>query len=166
MTTLVLRALAAFLVLPGVVAFAVPLLWIRPSGTPFSSLRGGLPLLAGTALLLWCALEFYRRGRGTLAPWDPPRALVIAGPYRYSRNPMYVGVLLILIGWALAFASTALAAYAAVMAIVFHLRVLWFEESYLAETYPAAWDAYRRRVPRWLGPGRRAIAPPRSGDGR
>jgi protein-S-isoprenylcysteine O-methyltransferase Ste14 len=102
-------------------------------------------------LLLWCVRDFYVAGRGTLAPWSPPRRLVTVGPYRLSRNPMYVAVLLILCGWALTFASPTFWFYMACVAVAFHLRVVFFEEPWLARTHGAAWLAYRNRVPRWLG---------------
>ncbi len=141
----------AFLALPGIVAFAVPLLWLRPeAATDSFSPLGGAVLAAGCGALAWCAWEFYARGRGTLAPWDPPRGLVRSGLYRYSRNPMYVGVLLIVAGWAIGFRSWSLAAYAAVVGLAFHLRVLLHEEPWLARTFGADWDAYRAQVPRWL----------------
>jgi hypothetical protein len=71
-----------------------------------------VPLAAGVTLLIWCARAFLLSGEGTLAPWDPPRHLVTTGPYAVSRNPMYVAVFLILIGWAIAFASWPLLGYA------------------------------------------------------
>ena len=152
MNMLPARAVLAFLLLPGVVAFLVPLVVLRPSSAVFTlNVRSGIPLAAGLILLFWCIVEFYRRGRGTLAPWDPPRALVAAGPYRYSRNPMYIGVLLILTGWALAFSSSDLGIYTAAAAVVFHLRVVLFEERWLERSFGANWEDYRRRVPRWLG---------------
>lgn len=95
-------------------------------------------------------LDFFVRGQGTLAPWDPPRALVRDGPYRYSRNPMYVGVLLITTGWAVGYHSWALVGYTGVLFGVFHLRVLVHEEPWLARTFGAEWEEYRARVPRWL----------------
>jgi protein-S-isoprenylcysteine O-methyltransferase Ste14 len=95
--------------------------------------------------------DFYVAGRGTLAPWAPPRALVVTGLYRFSRNPMYVGVLLILCGWAAGFRSWPLAAYAATIATAFHLRVLLYEEPTLARLFGKDWDHYTRQVPRWIG---------------
>ena len=154
-----LRALLAFLVLPGMVAFAVPLLAFSPS-TPPGGFRpaGAVVLGIGILILGWCVRDFYVLGRGTLAPWDPPRALVVRGLYRYSRNPMYVGVLWIVSGWALGFQSMPLAYYVVALAVLFHLRVILAEEPFLARTHGAAWEQYAARVPRWLGRSLRARA--------
>lgn len=147
-----LEALFAFLALPGMVAFAVPLLLVRPRGSvpPFAP-DGIAILVIGSVVLLWCVRDFYVAGRGTLAPWAPPTTLVVVGLYRFSRNPMYIGVLLIVIGWALGFRSRGLAMYALLLLVAFHLRVILGEEPWLARTHGAAWDAYKARVPRWLG---------------
>jgi protein-S-isoprenylcysteine O-methyltransferase Ste14 len=147
---LFLRALIAFLVLPGIVAFLAPALILRSidTGTPHG--EGVAVFLAGAFVLLWCVRDFYVAGRGTLAPWDPPRHLVSIGLYRFSRNPMYVGVLIVLLGWAIAFRSRPLLIYAVVVAILFHVRVLLYEEPWLARTFPDEWRAYKTRVPRWF----------------
>jgi protein-S-isoprenylcysteine O-methyltransferase Ste14 len=108
-------------------------------------------LLLGIPGLLWCVWSFYTEGRGTLAPWSPPRHLVVTGLYRYSRNPMYVSVVLILWGWTAGFQSRALALYALAVMAVFHLRVVLGEEPWLARTHGDTWDRYRAAVPRWLG---------------
>jgi len=152
------RALLAFLALPGLVAFVVPLLiaWSPLREGRFNVLALVL-LVPGISLLLWCVRDFLRVGRGTLAPWDPPRHLVSSGPYRFSRNPMYVGVSLILLGWALAFRSSVLLLYAVLVMAAFHLHVVLREEPRLARTYERKWAEYRSRVPRWLFPGRRAV---------
>jgi protein-S-isoprenylcysteine O-methyltransferase Ste14 len=145
------RAIIAFLALPGVVAFAIPLaiglnqphlIPLRPLGWPI--------LVAGVSILVWCVMEFYVAGRGTLAPWAPPKRLVSSGPYRFSRNPMYVGVALILISWAVLFSSLILTVYAAIVLLAFHIRVIVGEEPWLARTFGADWQSYRTRVPRWL----------------
>jgi len=147
-----LRALLAFLALPGVVAFLVPALIVaRSPGPSRISVLGVVIWTAGVGVLLWCVWSFYSTGKGTLAPWSPPRHLVRVGLYRYTRNPMYVGVLLILAGWAVSYRSGALAVYAAIVGLAFHLRVVYGEEPWLARTYGAEWQAYRDRVPRWLG---------------
>jgi len=146
-----LRALVAFLVLPGVVAGVVPVAWlaltrqttlVQPYGLP--------PLAAGVVGLLWCVRDFYVAGRGTLAPWAPPTELVIVGVYRHSRNPMYVAVTLVLLGWAVAFGAPGLFVYAVAVAMAFHLRVVHGEEPWLARTHGRAWEEYARRVPRWV----------------
>lgn len=143
------RALLAFLALPAIVAFLVPWLLV-PSAAHFRV--GALSVLAvGACLLLWCVRDFYVAGRGTLAPWAPPQHLVTVGLYRVSRNPMYVAVLIILVGWALGSRSIALWLYAAAVALAFHVRVVAYEEAWLTRTFGADWLAYRAHVPRWLG---------------
>jgi protein-S-isoprenylcysteine O-methyltransferase Ste14 len=146
-----IRALVAFLALPGMVAFALPLVWLWRSGhRQLIHPSGLLVLAAGILGLLWCVRDFYVTGKGTLAPWAPPRNLVIVGLYRHTRNPMYVAVTLVLLGWAVSFNHPALYAYAAVVAVAFHLRVVLGEEPWLARTHGSSWDEYRRRVPRWF----------------
>jgi protein-S-isoprenylcysteine O-methyltransferase Ste14 len=109
-----------------------------------------LPLIAGFLLLLWCVRDFYVTGKGTLAPWSPPRNLVTVGLYRFSRNPMYVAVALMLAGWTVSAWSSSLAIYTCFVIVAFHLRVVFGEEPWLARTHGAAWDEYKARVPRWL----------------
>jgi len=145
------HALLALLALPGVVAFGIPLAWLRPRSAGWRlAPEGAVLVVVGAAILLWCVRAFYVSGRGTLAPWAPPSHLVTEGLYRYSRNPMYVGVLCILAGWALGFRSPALGLYAAVIGVMFHLRILLHEEPFLARTHGAEWLAYAARTPRWL----------------
>lgn len=150
-----MHPLLAFLVLPGVVAFAVPALLSVALVRASSSWFGWAAAALGTASLVWCAVEFHRRGRGTLAPWAPPQRLVTHGLYAFSRNPMYLSVLLVLVGWALALKSVPHALYAAVVAAGFHWRVVAGEEPRLGQTFGAEWLAYRAAVPRWLPPLRR-----------
>jgi protein-S-isoprenylcysteine O-methyltransferase Ste14 len=147
---LFLRAVLSFLVLPGLVAFVVPAWLARPLLGRTLRLAGVPPFVAGVALLIWCVREFYVAGKGTLAPWDPPRHLVVSGPYRVSRNPMYVGVALILIGWAAGTARRELWYYAGAVIALFHLRVVFAEERWQARTFGVEWERYRARVPRWL----------------
>lgn len=153
------RAMLAFLLLPGVVAFAVPLLlaWLGLRDGSFRWIAAA-PIAAGSALLVWAARECYTAGKGTLAPWSPARRLVSSGPFRRSRNPMYVGVIVVLCGWAIGFRSTGLLVYALAVAVAFHLRVVYGEEPWLARTHREAWTHYAARVPRWLFPSRRALA--------
>ncbi len=146
-----LRALLAFLVLPGGTAVLAPPLiasldpWRGSGWWP-----GAVVMALGAAGLVWCVRDFYVAGKGTLAPWDPPRQLVVAGLYRWVRNPMYLGVLALVSGWALALTSPLLAGYAGSLAVAFHLRVSWHEEPWLEGQFGEAWAEYRIRVPRWL----------------
>ena len=145
------RALLAFLALPGVVAFAVPVAWLVASThTSLVQPLGLLPLVVGSVALLWCVRDFYVSGKGTLAPWAPPVHLVVVGLYRYTRNPMYVAVTLILVGWALSFGLPGLWVYTIIVAIAFHLRVVLGEEPWLARTHSTRWEEYTSRVPRWF----------------
>jgi protein-S-isoprenylcysteine O-methyltransferase Ste14 len=144
-----IRALIAFLALPGVFAFALPLLLARFDFSSFNFF-GLPPVCAGIALLLWCVRDFYVAGKGTLVPWSLPLALVTVGLYRYSRNPMYIAVALILSGWALGFRSPGLAVYGLIVILAFHLRVVFGEEPWLERRYGDEWRRYKQRVPRWL----------------
>ncbi|HLQ13743.1 MAG TPA: isoprenylcysteine carboxylmethyltransferase family protein [Steroidobacteraceae bacterium] len=147
-----LKALVAFLALPGVVAFAAPFALVggRLPDPQRAVYAGALFFMGGLPLLLWCVGEFYIAGRGTLAPWAPPQYLVVSGPYRFSRNPMYIGVTLILAGWAVLYWSLALMIYLVAVGIAFQLRVLTGEEPGLARSFGPAWESYRVRTKRWL----------------
>jgi protein-S-isoprenylcysteine O-methyltransferase Ste14/pimeloyl-ACP methyl ester carboxylesterase len=152
------RALLAFIALPGLVAFVAPLFLARRvlREGPISTI-GLIPLAVGVALLIWCVRDFYVVGKGTLAPWDPPRRLVTTGLYRFSRNPMYVAVGLVLVGWAVLFRSWGLLFYAVAVAAAFHIRVVWSEEPVLLRAYEKEWRRYASRVPRWVFPSRKAL---------
>ena len=145
------RAVLAFLAMPGLIAFVIPVAWLHASGhTQLVQPLGLVLLFAGSAALAWCIRDFYVRGKGTLAPWEPPANLVIVGLYRYTRNPMYVAVTLVLLGWAASFGVSGLYVYALVLAAAFHLRVVFGEEPWLARIHGGQWDEYARRVPRWF----------------
>ena len=146
-----LRAILAFLALPGMVAIMVPVIWLRGvSNATLTHPLGLMPLAAGFLGLLWCIRDFYVSGKGTLAPWAPPTCLVVVGFYRFTRNPMYVSVTTMLLGWAASFANLGLFIYAVCVACAFHLRVTLYEEPWLARAHGEAWQRYAIRVPRWL----------------
>jgi protein-S-isoprenylcysteine O-methyltransferase Ste14 len=134
-----------------VVAFIVPPLlasidpWREAGSWP-----GALVMLVGVVLLLWCVRDFYVSGKGTLAPWDPPKKLVVVGLYRHVRNPMYVSVVTLIMGWSLLFTSPILICYAVSLAIGFHIRVLRYEEPWLNSQFGSEWQQYNARVNRWL----------------
>jgi len=119
---------------------------------------GLVPLLVGLAVIAWCFADFVRRGRGTPAPYDPPRELVVAGLYRYVRNPQYLGVLLVVTGETILTGAAVLLGYAAVLAVGYHLFVVRHEEPALTRLFGPAYSRYRETVPRWL-PKRPAAAP-------
>ena|SRR5437867_3350646 len=146
-----LRALLAFLTLPGVVAFAVPVVWlVATSHTQLVQPLGLVPLVVGCVALFWCVRDFYVSGKGTIAPWAPPVHLVVVGLYRYTRNPIYIAVTLILLGWAVSFGLRGLFTYTIIVAVAFHLRVVFGEEPWLARTHGAQWQEYASRIPRWF----------------
>lgn len=148
---LLLRAAISFLALPTVVAGVVPPLLVRDMPIARQMVVPGSLLLAvGSALLVWCVRDFFVSRRGTLAPWDPPKRLVVVGLYRFTRNPMYVAVLAIVAGWSVLYVSPLLALYAVLLAVGFHLRVRWHEEPWLERQFGAEWEAYARRTRRWL----------------
>ncbi|HEY5907049.1 MAG TPA: isoprenylcysteine carboxylmethyltransferase family protein [Vicinamibacteria bacterium] len=110
---------------------------------------GMLVAAIGGGLCLSCILSFALLGKGTPAPFDPPRLLVIRGPYRFVRNPMYLGAATALAGAALFYSSTALALYAGAFLLVMQAFVLLYEEPTLRATFGAEYAAYCRRVGRW-----------------
>jgi protein-S-isoprenylcysteine O-methyltransferase Ste14 len=149
-----LRASLATIAMPGMVAGVVPFVILQGSASsaPTLAVASGYALVVlGLALLVSCIVGFARDGHGTLAPYDPPVALVAQGPYRYTRNPMYVGVLAILGGLALARWSTPLAVYAAGVATAFVVFVRMYEEPRLERQFGDSYADYKSVVPRWLG---------------
>ena len=114
------------------------------------ALAGIVATVAGSVVALWCIGTFVVLGRGTPAPFDPPRRLVVRGPYRYVRNPMYLGAGLALAGAALVYRSTALLGYLAVLGLIVHGLVVWYEEPTLTNLFGDDYLAYRRDVRRWL----------------
>lgn len=122
----------------------------RPSATGPLFYSGVAVATLGAALALSCVLAFALVGHGTPAPFDPPRRLVVRGPYRLVRNPMYLGAGLALAGAALAYRSVALVAYTAALFVATHLFVVLYEEPTLRSTFGGEYQAYCRRVRRWL----------------
>lgn len=123
---------------------------VRPAQLGAVEYAGIVVGVAGGALALWCIVTFALVGRGTPAPFDPPRKLVVQGPYRYVRNPMYLGAALALCGAALFYRSTPLFGYAGLFLLATHVFVVWYEEPTLARLFGAEYEAYRARVGRWL----------------
>ena len=138
--------------LPGSVIVLIPYLLCGWHLAEAAALRW-----AGTCLLLLALpifvdflVRFVREGHGTPAPVAETQRLVVSGPFRYVRNPGYVGVLGLIVGQSLLFASPAVLGHAAIMALAFHLFVVLYEEPHLRQKFGTEYEEYQRRVPRWL----------------
>jgi protein-S-isoprenylcysteine O-methyltransferase Ste14 len=116
----------------------------------WTALPGTILLALGAAVSLPCVVVFIGRGRGTPAPFDPPQKFVATGLYRYCRNPMYVGLLLMLGGLALIWQSPAVIILAALLAVAIHSAVVALEEPQLKRRFGQPYLDYCGRVPRWL----------------
>ena len=130
---------------------------VRPASIGAAQVAGVIVGLGGAALALWCIGTFIVVGRGTPAPFDPPRLRVDAGPYRLVRNPMYIGAGFALAGAALFYESWALLGYCAAFALIMHLFVVVYEEPTLRATFGAPYVQYCERVRRWW-PRRRKVS--------
>jgi protein-S-isoprenylcysteine O-methyltransferase Ste14 len=145
------RAIALLPFMNTVLIPTVLLLWSPPppAWPAAATVAGAALVAAGAALVAHCVRLFIRLGDGTLAPWDPTRELVLAGAYRYSRNPMKAGLFLVLAGEALATGSAALTVWFACFALVNVLYIRLHEEPGLDRRFGAAYRDYCQRVPRW-----------------
>jgi len=121
----------------------------RPDAIGAAQVGGTLLVVVGLAVAFWCVATFALLGRGTPAPFDPPRRLVVRGPYRFLRNPMYVGAGCALAGAAWFYGSLPLLGYAALFLLATHAFVVWYEEPTLRRTFGSDYDDYCRRVGRW-----------------
>lgn len=153
---IILRTITYAALFAGVLLVYLPARLMAWTGFTRPASIGGPQLIAlvlagaGALTALWCISTFVRVGKGTPAPFDPPRRLVIAGPYRFVRNPMYMGGGLALGGAALYFASLALLIYGAAFLLVCQLFILLYEEPTLRQTFGPEYHAYCHDVRRWL----------------
>jgi protein-S-isoprenylcysteine O-methyltransferase Ste14 len=148
-----LRSLIFLIIAPGIVAGYIPLTLLRRGSQIETGILAYLafPLwIIGGIILLWSFWNFLVQGRGTPAPIDPPRELVAVGFYRYVRNPMYVGVLAVILGHFLWFGYWSLMIYAIVVFTAFHTFVTYYEEPTLKRTFGTAYEEYLKSVPRWI----------------
>ena len=154
------------LLAPGIVAGLVPW-WItrwrmQPPLLGFSGFRviGAVMIAAGIGVVLDSFARFALQGLGTPAPVLPTRHLVVSGLYRYVRNPMYVGVLGIILGQGLVFGDGRLFAYGILLWLGVHIFVVGYEEPTLRRSFGSEYEAFRRNVPRWIP----RLSPWRGGD--
>ena len=157
MISLFIRNLFFTILQPGLVAGLIPL-WItgiRLNGLfaeawQWHHFIGTIAFLIGFAIMLWCIISFAVKGRGTLSPADPTKKLVVSGLYNFSRNPMYVGVILILIGEAIYFQSANLWVYFLIVFVLFHLFAIFIEEPRLRKDFGQEYNLYCQKVRRWI----------------
>ena len=155
--SLIFKNLLFTLLVPGTVAVYIPLQIAqnRPTTSGLSLVFALAVLLLGAAIYAWCVWDFASFGRGTPAPIDAPKKLVIRGLYRYTRNPMYFGVLTVILGWSTLFRTANLVLYALAVGSCFHLFIVLYEERHLAKIFGSQYEAYCSRVARWLPRPRR-----------
>ncbi len=152
---LLLRNLLFVVLMPGTVVAWAPLaiVYMNHWGGPSLDVPGAAALaciLCGALICGWCVRDFAVKGRGTPAPIDPPKNLVVSGLYRYTRNPMYLGALMILLGEAALWRSGVLLIYSGCFFLVVNLFVLAYEEPHLRRQFGASYQDYRAHVPRWF----------------
>ncbi len=149
---LFLKNLAFTIVAPGTAAFLIPWLIVggRRTELGFMTMVSILLFVVGSAIYLWCVWDFATFGRGTPALIDAPKKLVIRGLYRYSRNPMYIGVLTLILAWATSFKAVILLVYMLIVGIAFHAFVIIYEEPHLLKLFGESYFNYCARVPRWF----------------
>ena len=156
----VVRHVAAVALLPFTVAVLVPL-WLarraaislaiaRSSSGLVAQAAGLVLMLAGLTLFAASLRRLAAEGHGTLAPWDPPRELVVRGPYRHVRDPMISGVLLVLLGEALVLRSPSHLVWACAVLVINAVYIPLVEEPGLERRFGERYREYRRRVPRLL----------------
>ena len=141
---------------PGTLTVVVPHLLLSYRNEPFVfelgafRFAGLMPISGGALLYLWCAWDFTFTGKGTPAPFDPPKEIVVRGLYRRVRNPMYVAALLILVGEAILLESATLMIFAGLMFSVFHVWVILYEEPVLRRRFGKSYENYCKNVSRWI----------------
>lgn len=110
-----------------------------------------LPLwIMGALIIVWCSVDMVRKGRGTPAHMNPPKQLIINGLYRYVRNPIYLGALMFQLGYVLWFGSGMLIVYFLFFLLAYQILIVLIEEPILRHMFGEEYQAYCRRVPRWI----------------
>lgn len=139
------------IIVPGVIVAVVPYMMVQIVSVRNSfSYLGIVPIILGVGLYGWCVWSFWAFGLGTPAPIDPPKNLVVQGPYKLVRNPMYVAVFLILCGEVALFSSMILLKFVLVFFIIVELLIRYYEEPVLRRKFGEAYTSYSRSVGRWI----------------
>jgi len=138
-------------IVPGAVVALIPYMMVQIAGVRSALTYLGLvPITLGIGLYGWCVWSFWAFGKGTPAPIDPPKKLVVQGPYKIVRNPMYVAVFLILFGEVVLFDSFSLLKFVLVFFIIVELLIRFYEEPILKRKFGEAYTRYSRSVGRWI----------------
>ena len=151
-----LKSAAATIVVPGGACLLIPYFILTAFHTSLTSPFGFLQLIAtpiaavGVFMVLWVSTAFVRQGKGTPNPIEPPTRLVFTGLYRYVRNPMYVGALLIILAEVIFYSSFWLALYGTGLWALLHTFMIIFEEPQLKRRFGADYERYLSEVPRWI----------------
>jgi len=151
-----LKTIVATIVVPGTACILVPYFILKASSVSFTPTIGlgqisaCLIVACGIFMVLWVSTAFVRKGQGTPIPIDPPTRLIIQGLYRYVRNPMYVGAILIVLGEVIYFHFGWLLLYAVGLWTILHTALIIFEEPQLRHRFGVEYEQYLRTVPRWI----------------
>lgn len=149
-----IKSLLFFILVPGMVVGAIPVFLLMQG--PYLNLwilsYFAMPLwVIGGVGLIWCFADFLLRGHGTPAPFDPPTELVVGGLYRFTRNPMYLSVLLMVLAEFLWFGHLLVLLYAGILFLAFNTFVRVYEEPTLKRKFGRSYENYTKSVPRWWG---------------
>ena len=151
-----LKSAVATIVVPGTACVLIPFYILNRAQISLTPPLGILQVMAiliaglGTCMIIWVSTAFVRQGKGTPIPIDPPTRFVVTGLYRYVRNPMYVGAVLIVLAEAVYFQYAWLVLYAIGLWAVLHIALVIFEEPQLKKRFGSDYEQYLKTVPRWI----------------
>lgn len=146
-----MKAVLSVITLPGVIIavlpFSLEFIFYEPGTIYFGALISyGIAWM----LIIYCTSLFARKGRGTITPWSPPTKLVVSGPFMLTRNPIFLAMIIGNISLAIFFNSLILIIYSLVATIIFHIRVVFHEEPFLAKEHGEQWYKYCQLTTRWF----------------
>jgi protein-S-isoprenylcysteine O-methyltransferase Ste14 len=153
---MIILSILSILIVPLITFFIIPYLFVSnmlavwPRQIGVLEIIAGILIFIGLALFIWVIYAHAHYGKGTPAPFNPPKKFVASGAYRYSRNPMYVGAITLLIGEALLLKAPWMLLFTACIFLLFLLYVKYEEEPRLIQRYGASYQEYMKRVPRWI----------------
>ncbi|MBN2258638.1 MAG: isoprenylcysteine carboxylmethyltransferase family protein [Anaerolineaceae bacterium] len=141
-------ALVTFLAVPYL--FLANGLGVVPTQLGLMEILAGLLIIIGLCLFIWVIIAFIKYGLGTPAPFKPTQKFVASGAYHFSRNPMYVGALVILVGEAVLIRAPSLLIFILFLFILFTIYIIVYEEPRLIKSFGASYQNYMKKVPRWI----------------